>query len=384
MMEVDAEATRHPNHRQRVALFFSAMRPFRGIRARSRCTSWNGRKVSRSKVEGRSIRCDRPNAQTHNATARNAQTRKSKIANQKPKIELCEVGPRDGFQFEDRLIPTERKLRVIERLAEAGLRRLQVVSFVHPEWVPQMADAEDVAARLPEREGVVFSGLVLNEKGLERALRTEIGQIDLSIATNEQHSRDNANMPAEEAARQAERMTRTARDEGRPVQVGFQTVFGYDAPGDTPTSHVTDLAARFAELNVESLSLADTTGMAHPVMIRRRVEAVREAAPGVPLALHLHDTRGLGLANVAAGLEAGVGRFDAALAGMGGCPFIEGAAGNVATEDVTYLLESLGVETGVDFRRVAEVSKDIEAFLEKQFPGKIHRLLERGADVRVA
>lgn len=300
------------------------------------------------------------------------------------RIELCEVGPRDGFQFEDTPIPTERKLSVIDRLVQAGLRRIQVTSFVHPKWVPQMADAEEVVAQLPEHEHVTYAGLVLNEKGLERALATRLRQVDLSMATHEQHSQDNANMTVAEAVRQAERMVETAQTEGVSVQVGFQTVFGYEAPGDTPLEQVVELAARFGEHDIESLSLADSTGMANPRMIRERVEAVQEVVPGTPLVLHLHDTRGLGMANVVAGLECGIARFDTALAGMGGCPFIPGATGNIATEDTVYLLQSLGLETGVDYRQVAAVSQEMESFLDKQFPGKIHRLLARGNDVQAA
>lgn len=290
------------------------------------------------------------------------------------RVELCEVGPRDGFQFEDTLIPTDRKVAVIEELAQAGLSRIQVTSFVHPRWVPQMADAEDVAAHLSERESVTYSGLVLNEKGLERALATSLEQVDLSIATNERHSRDNANMTVQEAQRQAERMVRQAQDEGVQVQVGFQTVFGYDQPGDTPLEQVLDMAQRFAELPIESLSLADTTGLANPMLLRRYVTAVQEVIGVVPLVLHLHDTRGLGLANVLASLECGVTRFDTSMAGMGGCPFIPGAAGNIATEDTAYMLQAMGVETGVSVEDVARLSRKTAAFLGKSYPGKLYRL----------
>jgi hydroxymethylglutaryl-CoA lyase len=287
---------------------------------------------------------------------------------------LCEVGPRDGFQFEDQFIPTRVKAEVIEALADAGLRRIQVTSFVHPRKVPQMKDAEEVVDRLPEREGVTYAGLALNQRGLERLRDAGLEQADLSIATHDRHSRDNAGMSATKAAAEAEEMTQWALARDLSVQMGFQTVFGYEAPGDTPLAQVTALAERFAQYPLESLSLADTTGMANPQMVRRRVEAVREAAPGVPLVLHLHDTRGLGLANVCAALEAGVERFDTSLAGMGGCPFVHGAAGNVATEDTAYLFEQLGRNTSVDYRRVAAAARRVEDLLEKRFPGKLHRL----------
>lgn len=297
---------------------------------------------------------------------------------------LCEVGPRDGFQFEDRFIPTAMKAELIEALTEAGLQRIQVTSFVHPKRVPQMKDAEELVERLPQREGVTYAGLALNQRGLERLHATGLEQADLSIATHDRHSQDNAGMSAAEAAAEAEDMTRWALERGLSVQMGFQTVFGYEEPGDTPLDQVTTLAERFAQFPLESLSLADTTGMANPQMVCRRVKAVREAAPDVPLVLHLHDTRGLGLANVHAALEAGVRRFDTSLAGMGGCPFVHGAAGNVATEDTAYLMEQLGREPGVDYRRVAAVARRVEDFLDKRFPGKLHRLpfVQEGAEAR--
>ena len=291
-------------------------------------------------------------------------------------VELCEVGPRDGFQYEEKPIPTKLKRDIITKLANAGLPRIQVTSFVHPSWVPQMADAEDLIEMLPPNDEVVYSGLVLNQKGMERALGTDIQQVDLSIATNEQHSKDNVNMSVDEGVQQAEEVLNMAETEGIPAQLGLQTVFGYDDPGDTPLERVVDICERFASYGVESISLADSTGMANPMMIKKRVHAVQDAIGDVPLVLHLHDTRGLGLANVMAALETGVRRFDTAMGGIGGCPFIPGATGNICTEDTVYLLESVGVETGVDMASVAVCSREMEIFLDKQFPGKWHHLPE--------
>jgi hydroxymethylglutaryl-CoA lyase len=291
------------------------------------------------------------------------------------RVALCDVGPRDGFQFEEQFIPTDVKVETITALADAGVPRIQVTSFVHPEWVPQMRDAETVCERLPVREDVTYAGLVLNERGLERARAAGLSQVDLSISTQDRHSRNNANRSVEEAVLQAESMVRTAHEHGMGVQMGFQTVFGYEEPADTPLDRVVEMGRHFADMDVESISLADTTGLAHPRMITTRVRALKEAIGDVPLVLHLHDTRGLGLANVYAALQCGVERFDASLAGMGGCPFLEGAAGNIATEDTIYLLEQLGIETGIDRTRVGQASLRIEALLDTQFPGKGHRLL---------
>lgn len=292
-------------------------------------------------------------------------------------VELCDVGPRDGFQFEDQFIPTEVKVDVITALANAGLPRIQVTSFVHPEWVPQMKDAEEVCERLPDREDVTYAGLALNQTGLERADAAGLTHVDLSIATHDQHSRDNANRTVDEAVSQAEAMVRFAQEHDLRVQMGFQTVFGYQEPGDTPLDQVVEMSRHFSAMGVDSLSLADSTGLAHPRMIVERVQAVQDVLNGTLLVLHLHDTRGLGLANVYAALQCGVRRFDTSLAGMGGCPFIDGATGNIATEDTDYLLDGLGIETGIDRTAVGRASVRIESFLGKQFPGKLHRLMER-------
>jgi hydroxymethylglutaryl-CoA lyase len=292
---------------------------------------------------------------------------------------LCEVGPRDGFQFEDTPIPTDLKVEIITALAEAGLPRIQVTSFVHPKWVPQMADAEDVCRRLPARDDVIYTGLALNAKGVDRAAAAGLRYVDLSIATNETHARDNVDMTVEEGIQQAEAMMERAHAAGLQAQLGLQTVFGYAAPGDTPLDRILGIVERFAGAGLESLSLADSTGMANPVMIERRVRAVQDAAGDVPLVLHLHDTRGLGLANVVAGLRCGVTRFDTSLGGLGGCPFIPGATGNIATEDTAYLLEQMGVTTGINIQQVAAATRRMEEVLGRSFSGTMHRLLDRSA-----
>jgi hydroxymethylglutaryl-CoA lyase len=290
---------------------------------------------------------------------------------------ICEVGPRDGFQYETKWIPTDQKLAVIQQLLEAGVQRIQVTAFVHPKWVPQMADAEELCRRLPQRDGVVFSGLALNLKGVERAHAAGLRYVDLSIATHDEHSLANANMTVAEAIQQAEAMIRLAHHYDMQPQLGLQTVFGYRVPGDTPLRQVRELARRFVDLGLESFSLADTTGMANPLRIQEYVQAVQEEIGDTPLVLHLHDTRGLGLANVLAALQCGVRRFDTSVGGLGGCPFIPGATGNIATEDTVYLLEAMGVRTGIDYHKVAALALELEAFLGKLLPSHQARLLSR-------
>ena len=291
-------------------------------------------------------------------------------------VRLCEVGPRDGFQYEEKAIPTDLKVTMIRRLVAGGLRRLQVASFVHPGRVPQMADAEQVVEQLlPEPEGVTYAGLALNVRGVERAAASGLTTVDLSIATHDRHSMDNANMTVQEAMAEAERMVKLSHEKGLRVQMGLQTVFGFEAPGDTPVERVLSMCSTFARWDVDEISLGDTTGMANPLLIDKYVRQVQQEVGALPLVLHLHDTRGLGLANVMAGLETGVRRFDTSFGGLGGCPFIRGAAGNIATEDTAYLLESIGVPTGVDVHRVSACANDMAQFLEHSLPGKMHRIL---------
>lgn len=289
------------------------------------------------------------------------------------RVSITEVGMRDGFQFEEKPIPTELKREVLLGLVDAGVSRIQVTSFVHPRKVSQMADAEALCAMLPAGD-VVYSGLALNARGVERAAAAGLGVVDLSISTNDRHSRDNANLSHEEAVEEAERMIQLALRLGMRPQLGLQCVFGYAVPGDTPIGRIEELARRYASLGIESLSLADTTGMANPALVGRVLDAVQAVTGGVPVVLHLHDTRGLGMANVYAALEAGITRFDSSIGGLGGCPFIPGATGNIATEDTVYLLESMGIATGIDRVKLGAITRRLEAFLGRLLPGKMHRL----------
>jgi hydroxymethylglutaryl-CoA lyase len=290
-------------------------------------------------------------------------------------VTLIEVGPRDGFQVEKTFIPTELKLAIIRGLIDAGLTEVQVASFVHPGRVPQMADAEAIcAALLPAPAGVQYSGLVLNVKGVERALAAGVTCLDVSIAGDDGQSLSNAGMSVSEARQQAREMIRVALAAGCTVRAGIQVVFGYRTPGDVPLARVVEIAREFASAGVESVSLADSTGMADPATMERTVAAVRDAIDGTPIVLHLHDTRGMGLANVVAGMRQGVTRFDTSLGGMGGCPFIAGATGNIPTDDVAHMLEQMGIRTGVDHRAVARLALRLEAFLGRRFDGKVHSL----------
>ena len=289
---------------------------------------------------------------------------------------ITEVGMRDGFQFEDQPISTATKIETLNGLIEAGLRHIQVTSFVHPKWVPQMADAEDICQNLPDNPMMTYTALALNVRGVVRANNAGIKNIDLSISTNDTHSKDNANMSLEDAIEHALEMVEHAKSYGMKIQMGFQCVFGYKKPGDTPLDLILNMSERFLESGLDSLSLADSTGMANPELIKKTVKAVSAITGDLPIVLHLHDTRGLGLANVYAGLESNITRFDTSIGGLGGCPFIPGATGNIATEDTVYMLESMGVKTGINLEKLAAVTSNVASVLGRELPGKMYRLNE--------
>ena len=292
------------------------------------------------------------------------------------KITLTEVGPRDGFQFEKQLIPTGMKAEIINDLVAAGLKNIQVASFVNPARVPQMADAEELIGRLPDFSGVTFNGLVLNPRGVQRAFEAGLDHVEISISASDTHSLKNAGMDFDRAFVSLKEMIELAHAEAMVVRAGIQCAFGCVYEGKVSTERIVKLVQYYVSQKVDTIALSDTTGMADPLSIKQLLNIVMPECGDIPVVLHLHDTRGLGLANLMAALSCGIDQFDTAMAGMGGCPFVAGAAGNIATEDTVHLLESMGIETGVDMAKVSKCSHRLEEFLGKQFPGKMHRLLQ--------
>jgi hydroxymethylglutaryl-CoA lyase len=290
-------------------------------------------------------------------------------------IYLTDVGPRDGLQSETALVPTDLKLEVIAGLAAAGLPAVQVASFVHPVKVPQMADAEAVIAGLPTHFKTDFSALTLNLKGMQRACATPIPWVEVSLAATEAQSRRNAGMSIAQAQRQMAEMIALAKRSNRKVRATIQCTFGCVQFGEVSEAQLRGLAEPLLAGGVDLLLLADTTGLATPPAVRRMLDAVLPLAGQAAIGLHLHDTRGLGLVNVAAGLEMGVRHFDASLGGLGGCPFVPDAAGNIATEETLYLLHAFGFSTGVDIAAVAALSRRLSAFFDRPLTGKLYRLL---------
>ena len=301
-----------------------------------------------------------------------------------PKIVIEEQGLRDGLQSERLFLPTEKKLELIRAVAEAGLRRIQVTSFVNPERVPQLADAEELCKRLDHDSGMLYSALVLNTKGIERAAGAGIKYVACSISASDTHSRKNANASLPEARKRMARptMIRTGQSLGLNVRGGLQCVFGCRFEGRIDPGIVYDLIREQLDLGVEEITLADSTGMAHPVAIQEICGRVLELAGDKPVCLHLHDTEGKGLANALAVMLIGIFHFDTAFGGTGGCPFIKDATGNIATEDLAFMAGQMGIETGVDIEKMAVVSRSMEQFFNKSFSGKIHRLVGVSPPVR--
>jgi hydroxymethylglutaryl-CoA lyase len=296
------------------------------------------------------------------------------------KVTLTEVGPRDGFQFEAQVLPIDVKVDVVAGLVAAGLRHIQVVSFVHPARVPQMADAETLLQRLPRLPDVFYNGLVLNERGLERALSAGLPSVEISVSASDTHSRRNVNRSFDAALVQGSGMVQTAKQRGLHVRAGVQCALGCVYEGEVPVDRVVAMLTRFRDLGADAAVVSDTTGMGSPVSVKRLLDRLLPAIHPLPVILHLHDTRGTGLVNMLAGLEYGIDRFDTSLGGMGGCPFIAGAAGNIATEDAVYFLETMGIATGVDRVRVAECALALEALLGRQLPGKMLRVIQNAGN----
>jgi hydroxymethylglutaryl-CoA lyase len=290
-------------------------------------------------------------------------------------VEIIEVGPRDGLQREPTPISTDEKVTLIEDLIGAGLKRIQVTSFVHPKYVPQMADAEEVCASIPKRSGVVYSGLALNLRGVERAQKAGLAQVDISVSASDAHSQRNANRSIEEALAEFKEMSALAWSFGMAVRGGIQCAFGYQRPDDVSPDKVVDIAQHHLDLGVDELALADSSGFANPRAMTALLKVVVPLAGDTPVILHLHDTRGMGLANVLAALGNGVRHFDTAFGGLGGCPFIDGATGNIATEDTVYMLEGMGIQTGINLRRLSQISRRFAEKLGQDLPGKVYELM---------
>jgi hydroxymethylglutaryl-CoA lyase len=298
------------------------------------------------------------------------------------RVQILEEGPREGFQIEKGPIATGRKIELIDALSKTGLRHIQIVSFVDPRRVPGMADAEEVVRGITPQPGVTYTGLWLNDRGFERAVAT--GRLDIKgtivLCGSETFLKRNQNRSCAEQLASQRELVQRYRSRGLPIERGMiMAAFGCNFEGEVPPARIVDLTGEILDLaeqegvEIDYLSLADTMGWATPEGIKRVVGAVREKFPALELALHLHDTRGMGIANAYAGIEMGITRFDAAVAGLGGCPFAghAGAAGNVCTEDLAFMCEEMGIETGIDLDALIGCARLAEDIVGHPLPGSV-------------
>jgi hydroxymethylglutaryl-CoA lyase len=287
-------------------------------------------------------------------------------------VEIVEVGPRDGLQNEDVVLDVAAKVAYIEALAGAGLRRIEAVSFVHPKRVPQMADAEAVMAAVPRRDGVAYSGLVLNRRGLDRAVAAGVDEVNMVVVATDTFSARNQGMTTAEGPRAGAPRAGAARDAGLRMSLTVGAAFGCPFEGEVRPERVTDIVRSCVEAGVNEIALADTIGVAVPRDVRALVSAVRSVTD-VPLRCHFHNTRNTGYANALAAIEAGVAALDASSGGIGGCPFAPAATGNIATEDLLYALGRSGIGTGIDMARLLTASALVEERLGHANPALLGR-----------
>ena len=291
------------------------------------------------------------------------------------RIEMVEVAARDGLQNEPGFFPTEDKLELIRRAIAAGSKRIEVASFVHPGRVPQMADAEAVVAALPKRDAkdVTYIGLVLNKRGALRALETQVHELGAVISASDGFGTRNQGRTCDETLEDAIEIIRLAKEHGRTAQATISVAFGCPFDGEIAPERVADLARRVAAAGPREIAIADTIGVGVPNQVKAVMAAVKSAAPGMPIRVHFHDTRNTAVANAWAGVEAGATTVDASIGGIGGCPFAPNATGNVATEDVQYMLQRSGVETGISLDGLIETAKWLGGKMGRTLPGLVSR-----------
>jgi len=289
------------------------------------------------------------------------------------RVSVVEVSPRDGLQNESAPIDTEGKLRLVNALVQSGLKRIELTSFVSPRWIPQLADAEEIARRAERRDGVVFSALCPNSKGLERAIAAGLDEVAVFLSSSETHNKRNTNKSIKTSLETFAEVIEMALSEKLRVRAYISTVWGCPYEGETDPARALAIAEELLGLGCYQVSLGDTIGVGTPLQTRRICELFLSHVPQEKLALHLHDTRGTALANALIGLELGITTFDASVAGLGGCPYAPGAAGNLATEDLVYMLHGMGIDTDIDLERLIEAGRVAEYVVGRRLPGKVHQ-----------
>jgi len=289
------------------------------------------------------------------------------------KIEINEVAPRDGLQIESFIVPTEQKVAFVNALAHCGFARIEATSFTSARAIPALADAEAVMHQMERVPGVRYTVLVPNLRGLERALSCRPDEVNLVMSTSETHNRANLRMTREQSKAQLLAMIAAAGQAGVPVNISLSTVFGCPFEGDVSEADVMALAQAFAQAGAAGITLCDTTGMAYPSQVAALCRTFQQALPDTGLTIHLHNTRGMGLANAIAAWQTGVTRFDAAAGGLGGCPYAPGASGNVSTEELVHMFAAMGVDTGVDLGALLEVVGGVSTLVQREVPSQLLR-----------
>jgi len=289
------------------------------------------------------------------------------------KVLVTEVGTRDGFQAEPSFIPTSTKVEVLDALIDAGIASFEATSFVSPRAVPQMADAAQVMAQVKRRKGVRLQALVPNARGAQAAVAAKVDMMVCFVSASESHNQTNLNKSIAASLEDVAEVAAIGRAASVPLRGAVATAFGCPFEGDVAVDSVLRIVEAYADVGVRHVSLGDTTGMATPRLVETRVEAIRSRLPELEVALHFHNTRGIGLANVLAGLDLGIREFESSIGGIGGCPFAPGATGNICTEDLVYLLQECGFETGIDLERLIRVARRVEEIVGHPLPGQVMR-----------
>jgi hydroxymethylglutaryl-CoA lyase len=287
------------------------------------------------------------------------------------RVTICEVGTRDGFQIEPDFIATDEKIEVVNLLADAGVPRIEVTSFVHPKVVPQLRDAEAVMAGIRRRPGTRYAALVPNDKGAVRAADAGVDVIHTVVSASESHNLANVNMTIAGSMEKLRAVMDVAARAGLPVHCGISTSFGCPFEGDVPLPQLESVVRRLVDMGARGIGLADTTGMANPRQVGHVLEHLMPQFPGIEWTLHTHDTRAMAIPNILAAMERGVTNFDSSIGGLGGCPFAPGASGNVCSEDLVHCLHAMGVATGIDLDRLIAVARRVQEIVGRALPGQI-------------
>jgi len=287
------------------------------------------------------------------------------------RVTIVEVGPRDGFQVEPEFIPTEFKTEVVNAIARAGVSKIETSSFVSPRFVPQLADAAEVFAAIDRQPNTRYTALVPNLKGAERALDAGADGVRLVVTSTETYNKKNVGMTVDQSLDVCRQIIDRLQDEPMTVEAVIALAFGCPFEGPVGDDRVAELAHRFVDMGVRELSIADSVGLGNPKTVAATMSRLRTELPGIAFSLHLHDTRGLGLANVVAALQVGVDTFDASIGGLGGCPVFPNGAGNIATEDLANMCEEMGISTGIDVAAIQAISGKLQTFLARQLPSRV-------------